>query len=219
MPGIADILAMGADPAAARVICVILHGRGQSPAEMEAALVRRLTTPGVAYALPRAADSVWYHARAIDPLTDDARADLALSRADLGQAIAGMRQAMPGRPLVLAGFSQGACLAVEHVLAGDKMPDALVALTGCRVGVAEDARACVAAPGLPVYLSGGQADPWIPLDAFAAAAADLGRAGVALRADVFPARPHEVTAAEARMLDAILADLGAGRTPAMAAAR
>jgi phospholipase/carboxylesterase len=219
MPGIADITARGADPAAAQVICVVLHGRGQSPAVMEAALVARLATPGVAYALPWASDGVWYHARAVDPLTDDARRELAQSRATLDRAIGALRRQAPGRPLVLAGFSQGACLAVEHVLAGGARPDALVALTGCRVGVATDARPAEPAPGLPVYLSGGQDDPWIPLDAFAAAAADLGRAGVTLRADIFPGRPHEIAAPEVDMLDAILTDLAQGRAPAMGAAR
>jgi phospholipase/carboxylesterase len=219
MPGIADITAQGAELAAARVICVVLHGRGQSPAEMQAALVARLTTPGVAYALPLAAGHVWYHARAVDPLTDDARADLAQSLGDLAQAIDALRTQAPGRPLVLAGFSQGACLAVEHALAGTTMPDALVAFTGCRVGVAGDDRPMVPAPGLPAYLTAGDADPWIPLDAFAATTADLGRAGVALRADIFPGRPHEIADAEAAMLDAILSDLAAGRPPAMGAAR
>lgn len=219
MPGIADIAARGAEPAAARVICVVLHGRGQSPAVMETALVARLAAPGVAFALPRAGDDVWYHARATDPLTADTRRELGQSLADLAQAIAGLRRAAPGRPLVLAGFSQGACLAVEHVLAGHALPDALVALTGCRVGVTGDDRPRAQAPGLPVYLSAGQADPWIPLDAFAAAAADLGRAGAALRTDIFPGRPHEIAEAEAAMLDAILADLASGRAPAMGVAR
>jgi phospholipase/carboxylesterase len=42
---------------------------------------------------------------------------------------------------------------------------------------------------------------------------------VKLRADLFPGRAHEVSDAEIGMLDAILADLVAGRPPAMGADR
>ena len=67
--------------------------------------------------------------------------------------------------------------------------------------------------GLPVYLTGGSNDPWIPVSAFAEAAAELGRGEAALRMDVFPGRPHEVSAPEIAMLDAVLTDLAAGRAP------
>ena len=64
---------------------------------------------------------------------------------------------------------------------------------------------------LPVYLTGGDADPWIPVSAFAEAAAAVGGAHARLRADLFPGRGHEVSAAEIAVLDAMLADLAAGR--------
>ncbi len=70
-----------------------------------------------------------------------------------------------------------------------------------------------------MYLSAGDADPWIPVTAFAETAADLAAQGVALRADVFPGRAHEVCPAERAMLSAILADLSQGQPPRMDAAR
>jgi phospholipase/carboxylesterase len=72
---------------------------------------------------------------------------------------------------------------------------------------------------LPVYLSGGDSDPWIPVSAFADAAQTLGGKGANLRADLFPRRGHEVSDAEIAMLGGILADLTAGRSPRMEAAR
>lgn len=89
----------------------------------------------------------------------------------------------------------------------------------CVFGVPADGRSASAPAGTPVYLSGGDADPWIPLSAFADAAQSLGARGVKLRADLFPGRAHEVSDAEIGMLDAILADLAAGRPPAMGADR
>ena len=90
---------------------------------------------------------------------------------------------------------------------------------GAGSGCAGDARPAALPRDLPVYLSAGDADPWIPVAAFADALTELGQGGARLRADVFPGRPHEVSAAEIAMLDAILADLAAGRVPAMEAPR
>ncbi|MBN9024144.1 MAG: phospholipase, partial [Rhizobiales bacterium] len=82
-----------------------------------------------------------------------------------------------------------------------------------------DARAEAVPPGVPFYRSGGDADPWIPVSAFADAARTLGSKGASLRADLFPRRGHEVSDAEIAMLGTILADLVAGRHPRMEAAR
>jgi phospholipase/carboxylesterase len=121
--------------------------------------------------------------------------------------------------LVLAGFSQGACLSLEHAFTGRAVPDALVAFTGCRVGQVSDDRPAALPSGLPVYLSAGSADPWIPVAAFAEAALALGLAEARLRCDVFPARLHEVSDVEIAMLDSILSDLAAGQSPRMEAPR
>jgi phospholipase/carboxylesterase len=213
MPGIADTMTQGVAPERARVLCILVHGRGQSPEDMEATLLARLSANDVAFALPRAGDRSWYQARAVDPLTAETSRQLGHSLADLAALVGRLRASAPGLPLVLAGFSQGACLAVEHAFAGTPPVDAVVALTGCRVGVAGDQRPSALAPGLPVYLSAGDRDPWIPVAAFAQAVAELGQGGARLRADVFPGRDHVVSDAEIAVLDGVLADLAAGRTP------
>jgi phospholipase/carboxylesterase len=219
MPGVADILTLGVAPDRARVQCILVHGRGQTPEDMEEAVIRRLSATDVAWHLPRAEGKSWYAARAVDPLTDVTRGELALSLGGLGKAVEAARRQADGRPIVVAGFSQGACLSLEHAFTGKAAPDAVVAFTGCRVGVAGDKRPDALPRDLPVYLSAGDHDPWIPVTAFADAVSELGQGGARLRADVFPGRPHEVSAAEIAMLDAILADLAAGRVPAMEAPR
>lgn len=219
MPGVADILFAGTDPARAKVLCIFVHGRNQSPEEMEASVIRRLAATDVTVALPRANAKSWYSARAIDPLTDTTRLELCASLDGLSAAINGLRARAPGTPLVLSGFSQGACLALEHVFTGQATPDAVAAFTGCRVGLPGDDRPANLPHALPVYLSAGSADPWIPVQAFAEAAAALGQAHAALRCDIFPGRPHEVSAAEIALLDGLLTDLAAGRPPRMEAPR
>ncbi len=216
-PGGASLV--GARGAEAKAICVFVHGRGQSPEDMQSHVLARLSAPGVAFVLPRAAPGAWWDARAVDKLTEATRAQLAAALDQVAGDMAAARADLPGRKLLLAGFSQGACLAIEYLCAGLPPPDALAALTGCCLGVVADLRSEAVPAGVPVYLSGGDADPWIPVAAFADAVQSLGSKGVRLRADLFPGRPHVVSDAEIAMLDSILADLAAGQEPRMDAAR
>lgn len=212
-----NVLHIGVATAEAKALCVFVHGRGQNPEAMVDHVIRHLPQ-NLAYALPGAVGGSWYAARAIDPLTETTRVELAASLAELRRTVAALR-ATTGAPLVLAGFSQGACLSLEYACAGLLPADAVVAFTGCRVGQPTDLRAKSLRNGLPVYLTGGDADPWIPVTAFAEAIADLGRQGASLRADLFPGRAHEVSAPERAMLAAILSDLSQGKSPRMEAAR
>jgi phospholipase/carboxylesterase len=219
MPGFVDIQRLGVTADRARVLCILIHGRNQSPEAMETAVVRHLSTPDVAFALPRAGDKCWYQALAVDPLCAKTWAELGTSLGDLADLIHRLREEAPGVALVLAGFSQGACLALEHAFTGSAAPEAVVALTGCRVGVPGDDRPSRLRAGLPVYLSAGQDDPWIPLTAYAQAVVELGQGGAGLRTDVFPGRPHEISAPELAMLDSVLADLAAGKAPGFGGTR
>lgn len=210
---------LGASGSGVRALCVLVHGRGQSPEEMDRLILQRLNAPDVAFALPRAARGAWYDARAVDALTAPTRTQLDEALDLLSVEIAALRGDHPGVPLLLAGFSQGACLSIEYVCRGQGLPESLVALTGCRVGTSACARPDAAPPGLPIYLSGSNSDPWIPLDAMMDAARNLGSRGVNLRADVFPGRAHETSDAEIAMLQSMLFDLAEGRCPGLGAMR
>jgi len=194
-------LLLGEALQSAATVCVVTHGRGQSPEAMAEHIVSRLQTKGVAYVLPRAASGSWYDARAIDPLTDKTREQLARSLAQLKQAFA---LAPATVPVVIVGFSQGACLTIEYALQFGGWNGALVAFTGCRVGGPEDKLSRAPLNKLPCYISGSDADPWIPLTAFSHAVNELGAAQTRLRADIFPGRAHEVTDTEIVVLDGAL---------------
>lgn len=212
-------LRRGANGSGAKALCVLVHGRGQSPEDMESHILARLRLQDVAIFLPRAPQGAWYDAKAVDPLTEATRNQLGNALAELGAAVAELRREAPGAPLLLAGFSQGACLSIEYACLGSNPPEALVALTGCRVGTAQCVRPDAVPAGLPIYLTGSNADPWIPLEAMMAAARSLGQRGARLRADIFPGRAHEASDAEIAMLQSALDDLVNGRPPSMAAPR
>ena len=93
----------------AKAICVFVHGRGQSPEEMQSHVMARLSAPSVAFVLPRAPRGAWWDARAVDPLTTVARAQLSDALDHLAAVVAAARAAAPRQPMLLAGFSQGSC--------------------------------------------------------------------------------------------------------------
>jgi phospholipase/carboxylesterase len=201
-------LLLGEALQSATVVCVVVHGRGQSPELMAEHIVGRLDTKGVAYILPRAASNSWYTARALDSLTSTTRDQLANSLEQIKQAVA---MAPVGVPVVLVGFSQGACLVLEYGFAFGPWRGALLSLTGCRVGLPSDNRPQHDLSGMPMYLSAGDKDPWIPLPFYAQAALELGSVRARLRTDVFPGRDHEVSNTEIVVLKSALNQLLQGR--------
>lgn len=192
----------------ASVVCVVTHGRGQSPEMMAEHIVSRLKSKAVAYVLPRAASGSWYDARAVDPLTETTRKQRDASLNQLRRAAA---LAPANIPVVMVGFSQGACLTLEYALNYGPWRGAMVSFTGCRVGTSQDQRPRADLAGLPVYLSGADKDPWIPLPAYAGAVFELGAARARLRTDLFPGRQHEVSDTEIAVLQAALDQLTAGK--------
>ena len=203
-------LRLGASPRSAARLCVFVHGRAQTPEEMGEHVIARLPAGDTHFVLPRSPREAWYDARAVDPASDATLAQLeeALDSIDAAIAAAAADGAPADRP-VLAGFSQGACLVLEYAMRRDRALGALVALTGCRVGPPTDTSPRRRLDGLPVYLSGSDADPWIPASAAFAAAADLAVCGARLRAESFPGRAHEVSDAEIDAFAEILAQTGA----------
>jgi len=191
----------------AKAICVFTHGRGQSPEAMEEHVLARLNAPHVAFVLPRAPTTSWYDAKAVDPLNEKTVGQLAASLEILRAVVAELPS---GWPVIMAGFSQGACLSIEYALRFGKWHGALVALTGCRVGQLGDDRPTKDVAGLPVYVSGSDADSWIPLNACMEAVRELGAAHARVRADVFPGRAHEVSDTEIAVLSHTLAMFTAG---------
>jgi phospholipase/carboxylesterase len=202
-------LLLGAAPEEALVHCVFIHGRTQSPEDMQEQVISRLkSTAGVSFVLPRARGNSWYAARATDVLTGDTRHQLDQSVAHVRALVAGLTGGRHhAKPLVLAGFSQGACLALEYSMRHGPWNGAMVNFTGCRVGTQSCDRPFADLDRMRVYLTGSDKDSWIPVDAFANAACELARARARLNCDVIPDRAHEVSPREIAKLDDILTDM------------
>ncbi len=178
--------------AKARRVAVVFHGRGQDPVYMLEHLVLHLDAPDVAYVLPPAAGGSWYPARFNEPR--------AANEPWLGQAleagesvIAGLLAAgVPAERIVLAGFSQGACL-VADLLARAPRPYAGVALlTGALIGPDSDVTRPGPLDGVPVFMETSRFDEWVPLARVEATARALEAAGARVELQVADEPEHRI---------------------------
>lgn len=167
----------------ARAVLLLLHGLDMTPARL-APLVGSLKLPAWV-ALPAGPVERPEGHRAWWPVDDAARsARLAAGPADLHDTHPPGRDAaraavhevarelqarVPGAPLVLAGFSQGAMLALDCVLQSPPLAIAALALwSGSRLAFTEWAPTLHRVQGLPVHLVHGRADANLGLHAGAA---------------------------------------------------
>ena len=107
--------------------------------------------------------------------------------------------------IVLVGFSQGACLAVEYALQRPGHVGAIIVFTGALIGPPDTV--WPASPGmlagLQVLLTGSDADEWITQEQTRHTAAVLADLGADVRLRIYHGRPHIVSEpelAEAREL-------------------
>lgn len=177
---------------------------------MREALLSRLSAESVRYVLPDAPGQSWYDAKAVAPPTPETETQLSDALGRVAEAVAVARSECAGVPLVLIGFSQGACLVAEYLMRGDRA-DMAAMLTGCRVGAVSDALPTAQLDGMPIYCANGNTDPWIPPWAFDKAVAGFVAMGARVRSDVFPGRPHEISAGEIAEIDRMLVSLCEGR--------
>src|SRR4051794_12023330 len=157
------VLQAGAPLAKADLAMVLLHGRGGS-AEDILELSSALQLPNVAYLAPQAAGHTWYP---LSSLAQRKATEPYLSSAlvKLESIVRSLEQAGFGRErIVIAGFSQGACLATEFVASHPAQYGGLIAFTGGLIGPPGSLQSSLSGQlaGTPALLCSGNPDPHVP---------------------------------------------------------
>lgn len=156
----------GAAPDRAQLIVYGVHGRTQSP-DFMIEQADRLGLDEVAWVLPAAAGNSWYPGKFMEehsvnqPQLDQA---LQVVETQLGRLLAG--RAGGGPPVVVFGFSQGACLLAEYLLTRQPPVDGAVLHTGGYLGPSRrdlDPLPRNGLEGVEVAMFVADQDPWVPL--------------------------------------------------------
>ena len=192
-PGAEVTRARGAALAEAEAAVILIHGRGAT-AESILELTPHLGQGSVAFLAPQASGNTWYPTSFLAPRN---RNEPALSRsleriaATVGRILA---TGLPAERLILAGFSQGACLAIEFALREPRRYGAVIALTGGFIGPPGTEPAPSGSfAGTPVLLAAGDPDPHVPWWRVEETAEVFRHHGAEVDLRRYPGRPHTVS--------------------------
>jgi phospholipase/carboxylesterase len=155
-------------------------------------LAARLDAPGVAFVLPRAHGGTWYPDRYWSPRAAN-EPFLSGALDAVSVALDTVRAAgLPDDAIVLAGFSQGACLVADHVARRRAAYRGVAVLTGALVGAPDELASIPPLAGLPMYIASGRYDEWVPLRDVQATAHAFAVAGADVRFAVFEDPEHRI---------------------------
>jgi phospholipase/carboxylesterase len=212
------VIRAGAEGRAARWGMVLLHGRGSSPFDM-LQIVHILDLPTLAVVAPEAPGRSWWPTSFLAP-TAVMEPPLAAAMAEVRFAVQALREeGLTDNRIWLAGFSQGAVLALEFFAREGRGLAGVFAMSGALIGTGD-------APGGPeaelyghadktfdypvkskaakVWISVHSQDPHIPLARAKQSAEVLKRLGADVKLHVEPGQGHSVLEADFDRMRALL---------------
>jgi predicted esterase len=190
------VLHYGAPLAAARRVGIFVHGRGAS-AEDILGIAPELATDDVAYLAPQAAGNTWYPFSFLSPIPQN-EPGLSSALGVIGDLVS--KVASEGHPsdhIIILGFSQGACLALEFAARNAARYAAVVAFSGGLIGPPGTPRNY---PGsmadTPVFLGCSDIDPHIPLERVRESAEVFRAIGAQVDERIYKRMGHTINADE-----------------------
>lgn len=171
-----------------------MHGRDQGPEVMLDVAERLELGDAVAYVLPVAARRSWYPGRYYEPVADN-EPHVTWSLECFEAAIEVARSGgSPLERIVVAGFSQGACLVAELVARRPRRLAGVAVLTGTLLGPDGSEVRPGRVDGLPMFFGSGRHDEWIRLERAESTARAFQRAGAEVVFEIYEYPEHHVTA-------------------------
>ncbi len=204
----APLLTVGAPLAQARSALIMIHGRGSTATNI-LGLAAEFSQPEWAYLAPQAVGNTWYPYSFLLPLERN-EPHLTSALATVGrtfdQAIAA---GVPAERIVLLGFSQGACLALEWAARNPRRFGGVVGLSGGLIGPAGTPRSYPGSlAGTPVFLGCSDIDDHIPAERVRESAAVFEQLGAATTARLYPGMGHTINSNEIGLIQALLRGIG-----------
>ncbi len=175
---------------------ILLHGRGGS-AEDILSLANEFYFPQLAYLAPQAAGNSWYPNSFLAPVAQNQPwLTSALRKIEATIEMANVAGISTDH-IVIAGFSQGACLATEFVASHPRRYAGLIAFTGGLIGPPNaDLKHTGDLAGTPVFFGSGDPDPHVPWQRVQESARILTGMGAAVTTRRYENRPHTISTEE-----------------------
>jgi predicted esterase len=199
------VLHQGPAPTDARLVAILIHGRGAS-AEDILTLTQELRPKDVAYLAPQAAGHTWYPYSFLSPIDQNEPGITSGLRMISGLVEQVGRQGVAPERIVLMGFSQGACLALEFAARHAQRYAGIAGLSGGLIGPPGTPRKYSGSfDDTPVFLGCSDIDPHIPLERVKETTAVFRQMGAEVDERIYPRMGHTVNRDELDAVSAILA--------------
>ena len=204
------VLTFGPPLSTARVVMIMVHGRGASAEDM-LGLAAEIGAADVAVLAPQAAGRTWYPYSFLSPMQDN-EPGITSGLRTIARLIAEVAaQGVPQERVMLLGFSQGACLSLEFAARRAGRYAAVIGLSGGLIGPPGTPRAYAGTfESTPVFLGCSDVDAHIPLARVRESADIFRRMGAAVDERIYPRMGHTVNQDELQAVNALLS-AGAGR--------
>ncbi len=203
------VLLAGAPLARAAAAMVMIHGRGATARDI-LTNVPGFHDPDFAYLAPQAPDNAWYP-RPFSALLQENEPYLSASLAVVSDVLAYLTTTgIPPERVVLFGFSQGACLALEYAARYARRYGGVVGLSGGLIGPDGLQRSDQGSlGGCPIFLGCSDTDPYIPKHRVEHAAGVLRQLGGAVTVRLYSNMDHVINADEMERVRNLMAALKA----------
>ena len=170
-------------------------------------IAAELMHPGFAYLAPQAEGHAWYPYPFTAPLEAN-EPYLSAALGEIENLLARVEVTVPAERVILLGFSQGACLALEYAARNARRYGGLVGLSGGLIGPDDTPRDYPGSlAGTPVFLGCSDVDPHIPARRVLESAKVLETLGGKVTAKLYPGMGHEVNADELEHVRQMMAAL------------
>ena len=158
------IIAAGVPLARADKAVILLQGRGATAADIFS-LTDHFAQNDLAYVAPQAPGNSWYPHSFLAPLEDNEPA-LSEALATVGELIESLaKDGVAPERVVLLGFSQGGCLALEYAARHARRYAAVIGLSAGLIGPQNTPRNYAGSlAGTPVFLGCDDMDDHIPIE-------------------------------------------------------
>jgi len=199
-----QVVRRGPAPSAARLVAILVHGRGATPADI-LTVVDGVRAADIAYVAPAAPGNTWYPFSFLKPMAENEPA-LGSALGVLAEIVADLeRQHVTSQRIALLGFSQGACLSLEFAARHARRYAAVIGLSGGVIGPPGTPRDYAGSMNdTPVFLGCSDVDPHIPLGRVHETAAVFTRLGALVDERIYPGMGHLVNRDELDVVAALL---------------
>ncbi len=176
---------------AAESAVVLIHGRGDS-ARGILALAPELQAPRTTFVAPQASGFSWYpHSFLSEVELNEPWFSSALERIEA--AVTAVGTVIPDQRVVLMGFSQGACLALEFAARNTRRYGGVVAFSGGLIGADGTPRDYPGSwEGTPVFLGCSDVDPHIPVGRVQESTQVMNGLGGEVEERIYPGMGHTI---------------------------